>query len=87
MAVETGSQRPPSETANEGPATSRALASGAWTLLKRFLTLREGSVIVITVLTIVCQLYESSTPYFALRDPVREVTEAVLAKLRERGIR
>ena len=53
MAVETGSQRPPGETANEGPAASRTLASGAWTLLKRFLTLREGSVIVITVLTIV----------------------------------
>jgi simple sugar transport system permease protein len=53
VAVETGSQRPPSQTAEKGPATSRALASGAWTLLKRFLTLREGSVIVITVLTIV----------------------------------
>src|SRR4029453_13789915 len=32
---------------------SRALASGAWTLVKRFLTLREGSVIVITLLTII----------------------------------
>jgi simple sugar transport system permease protein len=53
VAVETGSHRPPGETAEQGPAPSRALASGAWTLLKRFLTLREGSVIVITVLTIV----------------------------------
>ena len=58
MAVETGSQPPPTETSEKGPATSRALASGAWTLLKRFLTLREGSVIVITVLTI---LYFSVT--------------------------
>ncbi|MGZ6636689.1 MAG: hypothetical protein ACXVII_27690, partial [Solirubrobacteraceae bacterium] len=52
MAVETGSQPPPTETTDKGPASSRALASGAWTLVKRFLTLREGSVIVITVLTI-----------------------------------
>ena len=53
MAVETGSQPPPTETTEKGPATSRALASGAWTLLKRFLTLREGSVIVITIVTAV----------------------------------
>jgi simple sugar transport system permease protein len=53
VAVETGSQPPPTETTEKGPAMSRALASGAWTLLKRFLTLREGSVIVITLLTIV----------------------------------
>jgi simple sugar transport system permease protein len=52
VAVEAGSQPPSTETTEKGPATSRALASGAWTLLKRFLTLREGSVIVITVLTI-----------------------------------
>jgi simple sugar transport system permease protein len=52
VAVETGSQPPTTET-TEGPATSRALASSAWTLLKRFLTLREGSVIVITLVTIV----------------------------------
>jgi simple sugar transport system permease protein len=53
VAVETGSQPPPSETTERGPATSRALASSAWTLVKRFLTLREGSVIVITLLTII----------------------------------
>ena len=58
MAVDTGSQPPPTETTEKGPATSRALASSAWTLLKRFLTLREGSVIVITLLTI---LYFSIT--------------------------
>jgi simple sugar transport system permease protein len=50
VAVETGSQPPPTETTDKGPATSRALASGAWTLVKRFLTLREGSVIVITLI-------------------------------------
>jgi simple sugar transport system permease protein len=52
VAVETGSHPPPTETTDKGPATGRALASSAWTLLKRFLTLREGSVIVITLLTI-----------------------------------
>ena len=46
MAVETGSQPPSTQTREKGPATSRALAASAWALLKRFLTLREGSVIV-----------------------------------------
>jgi simple sugar transport system permease protein len=53
VAVETGSQPPSTKTPDKGPAASRALVSSAWTLLKRFLTLREGSVIVITLLTIV----------------------------------
>jgi simple sugar transport system permease protein len=52
VAVETGSHPPSTETTDKGPATGRALATSAWTLLKRFLTLREGSVIVITLLTI-----------------------------------
>jgi simple sugar transport system permease protein len=75
VAVETGSQPPTTET-TEGPATSRALASSAWTLLKRFLTLREGSVIVITLLTIVyfsvtldrfatADNFKTLLPYFA----------------------
>jgi simple sugar transport system permease protein len=75
VAVETGREPPTTET-TEGPATSRALASSAWTLLKRFLTLREGSVIVITVLTIVyfsvtldrfatADNFKTLLPYFA----------------------
>jgi simple sugar transport system permease protein len=53
VAVEAGRQPTQTEPAEQGPGASRALASGAWVLLKRFLTLREGSVIVITVVTAV----------------------------------
>ena len=53
MAVDTGRQPSKAEPAEQGPGGARALGSAAWTLLKRFLTLREGSVIVITILTIV----------------------------------
>jgi simple sugar transport system permease protein len=63
VAVETGSQPPRTEPTEKGPAASRALAAGAWTLLKRFLTLREGSVIVITLLTAV--YFAVSTDHFA----------------------
>jgi simple sugar transport system permease protein len=52
VAVETGNPPPSTQIPAKGPATSRALAGGAWTLVKRFLTLREGSVIVIALLTI-----------------------------------
>jgi simple sugar transport system permease protein len=50
--VEAGNQAPPTDV-TQGPArpTGRALASGALGLARRFLTLREGSVVVITVLT------------------------------------
>jgi simple sugar transport system permease protein len=53
VAVQTGSEPPTTANPEKGPATIRPLASGSWSLLKRFLTLREGSVIVIAVLTIV----------------------------------
>jgi simple sugar transport system permease protein len=66
VAVDTGSQPPPTETAEKGPASSRALASGAWTLLRRFLTLREGSVIVITIATAV--YFAASADRFATAD-------------------
>jgi simple sugar transport system permease protein len=76
VAVDAGHQRPPGETVEKGPATSRARTSGAWTLLKRFLTLREGSVIVITVITFLYFAitadhfatggnYKTLLPYFA----------------------
>jgi simple sugar transport system permease protein len=53
VAAETGSRPPSTQTPAKGPAASRALATGSLGLVKRFLTLREGSVIVIAVLTIV----------------------------------
>ena len=54
MAVETGSQRSADRGApTRARATSRALGSGALALVKRFLTLREGSVIVITIVVAV----------------------------------
>jgi simple sugar transport system permease protein len=51
VAVETGQPRPQAAPTHEGPDRARALGRGAWSLLRRFLTLREGSVIVITVAT------------------------------------
>jgi simple sugar transport system permease protein len=68
--VEAGPQ-PRREPApkDEGPGGSRALASGALALIRRFLTLREGSVIVITVAT---ALYFSiTTERFATADNFR----------------
>jgi simple sugar transport system permease protein len=53
MAVETGRQPPQAKRAEGGPGASRALASGVVGFFKRFLTLREGSVVVITILTAV----------------------------------
>jgi simple sugar transport system permease protein len=54
VAVEAGNKAP-TTNAQQGPAPtgSRALASGAFGLGKRFLTLREGSVIVITIVVAV----------------------------------
>jgi simple sugar transport system permease protein len=68
VAVEAGSEAPRREEGQQGPAPSggRALASGAWGLLKRFLTLREGSVIVITI--IVALYFSLNTSAFATGD-------------------
>ena len=66
MAVETGRQTVATEPADQGPGPSRALASSAWTLLKRFLTLREGSVIVITLVTAI--YFAATTDRFATFD-------------------
>ena len=57
MAVTEGTKPTPTG-APRGPAPSRGLAHGALDLAKRFLALREGSIIVVTVLTI---LYFSLT--------------------------
>jgi len=66
VAVETGQPTPAAEPAEKGPGGSRALGSGAWTLLKRFLTLREGSVIVITLVTAI--YFAATTDRFATGD-------------------
>jgi len=54
----------PPKDAQQGPArsSSRALASGAFGLAKRFLTLREGSVVLITALTFL--YFSVNTPEF-----------------------
>jgi len=76
MAVETGRQPASAEPAEQGPGGPRALATGGWGLLKRFLTLREGSVIVITLVAAVYfaatsdrfatgDNFKSLLPYFA----------------------
>ena len=53
MAVETESGSTPSVPPPEGPASSWARRGGALSLGQRFLTLREGSIIVVTLIAIV----------------------------------
>jgi simple sugar transport system permease protein len=76
VAVETGPQPAKTQPAEQGPGGPRALATGGWGLLKRFLTLREGSVIVITLVTAIyfaatsdrfatADNFKSLLPYFA----------------------
>jgi simple sugar transport system permease protein len=75
--VEAGNQAPPTGV-RQGPAhsASRALASGVIGVARRFLTLREGSVVVITLLVFVyfsvnteqfftTDNFKSLLPYFA----------------------
>jgi simple sugar transport system permease protein len=52
MAVASGTERPPSAP-QKGSAAGRALGGALLTLVRRFLTLREGSVIVVTVIAVV----------------------------------
>jgi simple sugar transport system permease protein len=76
VAVDTGRQPAKAQPAEQGPGGPRALATGGWGLLKRFLTLREGSVIVITLVTAIYfaatserfatgDNFKSLLPYFA----------------------
>ena len=78
MAVQAGSQAPLAEGGRPGaaPRGGRALAAGAVGLMRRFLTLREGSVIVITVLVaayfsintdafLTVENFKTLLPYFA----------------------
>jgi simple sugar transport system permease protein len=76
MAVETGRQSAETAPAEGGPGGARALGTGAWGLLKQFLTLREGSVIVITIVAAIYfaatsdrfatgDNFKSLLPYFA----------------------
>ena len=75
MAVTSGTDTPTTPPA-QGPAPSRALASGAFALAKRFLTLREGSIIVVTLVTflyfaattsrfVTIDSFKTALPYFA----------------------
>lgn len=76
MAVASGSEAPP-EAPPEGPAgTSRALAARLAKLGRSFLTLREGSIVVVTAVTIIYFIVSTSgfatgenfktlLPYFA----------------------
>jgi simple sugar transport system permease protein len=59
MAVTSDTQAAPSPP---GPAPSRARGAGATGLFTRFLTLREGSIIVVTVLTII--YFSATTPNY-----------------------
>jgi simple sugar transport system permease protein len=76
VAVESGQQPATAEPAEGGPGGARALTSAGWGLLRRFLTLREGSVIVITLVTAIyfaatsdrfatTDNFKSLLPYFA----------------------
>src|SRR5450755_1980626 len=76
MAV-TSSTGSPASSTPQGPAPRRAPGSGgSLGLVKRFLTLREGSIIVVTVITLIYfsssvnnflsgSNFESLLPYFA----------------------
>jgi simple sugar transport system permease protein len=68
VAVEAGSEARRTDEGQQGPAPSggRALASGTLGLIKTFLTLREGSVIVITV--VVALYFTLNTDAFATGD-------------------
>jgi simple sugar transport system permease protein len=46
----------------QGPASGRARAGAGLSLWRRFLTLREGSIVVVTVITVI--YFASSTPHF-----------------------
>lgn len=59
MAVTSDTQAAPSPP---GPAPSRARGAGAAGFFKRFLTLREGSIIVVTLITII--YFAATTPHF-----------------------
>jgi simple sugar transport system permease protein len=57
VASETSQTTPP-----QGPAPRRARSAGGLSLIQQFLTLREGSIVVVTVLAIV--YFAASTPHF-----------------------
>jgi simple sugar transport system permease protein len=71
VAVETGSQPSAAGRSEQGPGSSRALATGTWGLLRRFLTLREGSVIVITIAVAI--YFAATSDRFATGDNFRSL--------------
>ncbi len=62
MAVTSGSSAPTAGSPPQGPASRRARAGAGLSLFKRFLTLREGSIIVVTLITLI--YFMSSTANF-----------------------
>src|SRR5947208_1619523 len=75
MAVAPGTKSPETPS-RQGPGERRALAGGAWEMLRGFLTLREGSVIVVTAIALIYfgasttnffsgSNFKSLLPYFA----------------------
>jgi simple sugar transport system permease protein len=66
VAAQADQQRPTAAPTEEGPGGPRALASTGWGLAKRFLTLREGSVVIITIATAI--YFSVKTDRFATVD-------------------
>jgi simple sugar transport system permease protein len=75
MAVTSEAKRPPAGSA-KGPSPGGALGAGAYKLLRGFLTLREGSIVVVTLVTFIYfaattsnfvkgDSFKSLLPYFA----------------------
>src|SRR5947208_13060251 len=63
MAVAPGTKSPETPS-RQGPGERRALAGGAWEMLRGFLTLREGSVIVVTAIALI-YFGASTTNFFS----------------------
>ena len=68
MAVESGSETPQT-VAPQGPAKSWAQRGGALSLAQKFLTLREGSIIVVTLITFI--YFATSTDRFLTSDGLK----------------
>ncbi|MGO9960560.1 MAG: ABC transporter permease, partial [Solirubrobacteraceae bacterium] len=62
MAVASDSSAQAGSSPPPGPASSRARAGAGLGLIKRFLTLREGSIVVVTVITLI--YFASTTSHF-----------------------
>ena len=80
----TSTSGQPATDAPQGPASSRARGGGVGSLLKRFLTLREGSIIVVTLVTLI---YFSADHLELRLDLELQVAASVLRVPRDHGRR